>query len=48
MRVALIPVRLGDGLVVMHTREEYERLMRGVDAPAAHAMSAPITTEEIA
>jgi hypothetical protein len=46
MRVALVPVRLGDGLVVMHTREEYERLMRGVDVPAAHAMSAPITTEE--
>jgi hypothetical protein len=42
----VIPVRLGSGLVVMHTREEYERLLRGVDVPAAHAMTAPITTEE--
>jgi hypothetical protein len=42
MKVALIPVRLASGLVVMHTAEQYERLMRGVDVPAAAAMTKPI------
>jgi hypothetical protein len=40
----LIPVTIHGGLVVMHTAEEYERLWRGVDRDACHAMVACIDT----
>jgi hypothetical protein len=46
VKLDLIPVRLDNGLVVMHTREEYARLMRGVDAEAAKAMTEPIELED--
>jgi hypothetical protein len=33
----LIPVRIGRGIVVMHTREEWERFWKGVERDIAHA-----------
>jgi hypothetical protein len=33
----LIPVRIGRGLVVMHTREEWERFWQGVERDIARA-----------
>jgi hypothetical protein len=42
---ALIAVDTGRGLTVWHTREEYERLMRGVDFEASVQMSAPLELE---
>lgn len=43
-KVDLIPVRLTgrhEGLVVMHTPEEYARLWQGVDREAADAITQP-------
>jgi hypothetical protein len=42
----MIPVRVDDGLVVMHTLEEYARFMRGVDAEAARAMCEPLRFDD--
>jgi hypothetical protein len=41
-KVALRPVRLPNGVVVMHTREDLERYLRGVDVEAARKMAAPL------
>jgi hypothetical protein len=46
MKLDLVPVQLASGLVVMHTREEDERLMRRVDVEAANAMVEPIELED--
>jgi hypothetical protein len=38
----LVAVSVGGGLVVWHTREEWDTLMRGVDREAVDAMSADV------
>jgi hypothetical protein len=38
----LVAVTVGGGLVVWHTREEWDTLMRGVDREAVDAMSADV------
>ena len=42
----LVPVRIGRGLVVMHTREEWERFWQGVDSEIARAASSQTPLEE--
>lgn len=42
MKVNLIPVEIGNGLVVLHTREEWLRLIRGVDLDAARKATDPL------
>ena len=34
----MVAVAIGDGLVVWHTREEWDALMRGVDREAVEGM----------
>ena len=43
-KVALVPVKIHGGLVVMHTAEEYARLWAGVDREAAMLHDAPLST----
>lgn len=38
----LFAVDIGDGVVVMHTAEEYARLMHGVDLEACDGMAADL------
>jgi hypothetical protein len=38
----LVAVSIGRGLVVWHTREEWDALMRGVDREAVDAMRADV------
>jgi hypothetical protein len=47
MRLIPVLVEAGDGpLFVLHTEDEYERLMRGVDAEAAWLALAPLDEPE--
>jgi hypothetical protein len=41
-----IAVNVGRGLVVWHTREEWERFLRGVDVEASFAMTARLERDE--
>ena len=40
LKIALVPVQIGGGLVVLHTPEEYAALLRDVDMVAARLMRA--------
>ena len=42
----LIPVRIGRGLVVLHTREEWDRFWHGVDRDIARAADSRTPLEE--
>jgi hypothetical protein len=44
--IRLIPVQIGNGVVVMHTPEEWRRFAKGVDFEAARAATAPLTEED--
>lgn len=46
VKIPLIPVQVGNGLVVLHTREEWLRLVRDVDLEAAARAVAPIEPKE--
>jgi hypothetical protein len=46
MKVPLVPVQIGNGVVVLHTWEEWLRLIRGVDLEAAQAATAEIPEPE--
>lgn len=48
MKVELVPVRIGRGIIVMHTREEWERFWKGVDREIATAADSatPLVTGE--
>jgi hypothetical protein len=39
---SLVAVALGNGLVVWHTREEWDAFMRGVDREAVEGMQADL------
>jgi hypothetical protein len=39
---SLIAVSIGNGLVLWHTREEWDRLMRGVEREAVEGMQADL------
>lgn len=39
---ALVAVSIGNGLVVWHTREEWDAFMRGVDREAINGMKAKL------
>lgn len=45
-RVHLIPVRIGRGLVVMHTPAELARLRKGVDMEGDRQYHAPMELED--
>jgi hypothetical protein len=42
----LVAVSTGNGLVVWHTPEEWERFLRGVDVEASFAMTARLERDE--
>jgi hypothetical protein len=46
MNPNLIPVRIGRGLVVLHTREEWERFWHGVERDIARAADSRTPLEE--
>lgn len=46
MKVNLVPVQIGNGIVVMHTWPEWMALIRNVDLEAAAAAAAELTTED--
>jgi hypothetical protein len=45
VKVPLVPVQIGNGIVVLHTAAEWRRLIANVDMEAAEAATAPIQPE---